>query len=64
MQERILVTGATGTLGRKVVARLLAGGHGVRAMSRRPRPAGDAERYEWAVADLTTGTESPTRWPM
>jgi uncharacterized protein YbjT (DUF2867 family) len=55
MQERILVTGATATLGREVVARLLASGHGVRVMSRRPRPAGDPQRYEWAVADLITG---------
>jgi uncharacterized protein YbjT (DUF2867 family) len=55
MRERILVTGATGTLGREVVARLLAGGHGVRVMSRRPRPAGDDRRYQWAVADLATG---------
>jgi uncharacterized protein YbjT (DUF2867 family) len=55
MQEPILVTGATGTLGREVVARLLAGGHGVRVMSRRPRPAGDTKEYEWAVADLTIG---------
>ncbi|TMR96822.1 SDR family oxidoreductase [Nonomuraea basaltis] len=55
MQERTLVTGATATLGREVVARLLAIGHGVRVMSRRPRPAEDPQHYEWAVADLTTG---------
>jgi uncharacterized protein YbjT (DUF2867 family) len=55
MQERILVTGATATLGRAVVARLLANGHDVRVTSRRPRPAEDLQNYEWAVADLTTG---------
>jgi uncharacterized protein YbjT (DUF2867 family) len=54
MDERILVTGGTGVLGRPVVARLLATGHeGVRAMSRRPRPADGGP--EWATADLQSG---------
>lgn len=47
----ILVTGGTGVLGRVVVRRLLAAGHEVRVMSRRPR-SGDASSV---VADLGTG---------
>jgi uncharacterized protein YbjT (DUF2867 family) len=38
MNQPILVTGGSGTLGRAVVARLLAAGHEVRVLSRRPRP--------------------------
>lgn len=54
MDERILVTGGTGVLGRPVVGRLLAAGHAeVRAMSRRPRPADGG--VEWVAADLRTG---------
>lgn len=51
----ILVTGATGTLGRRLVPRLLAGGHEVRALSRRPPPSGD-DRVAWVTGDLRTGT--------
>ncbi|MFI6758234.1 SDR family oxidoreductase [Micromonospora sp. NPDC050417] len=51
---RVLVTGASGTLGRKVVPNLTAAGHEVRGMSRRPRPGGDG--VEWVVADLGAGT--------
>ncbi|MCZ7433413.1 SDR family oxidoreductase [Streptomyces sp. WMMC1477] len=53
--SRILVTGATGVLGRPLVERLLADGAAVRVMSRRARPAGDGRRCEWRVADLETG---------
>ncbi|MFE5870955.1 SDR family oxidoreductase [Streptomyces roseifaciens] len=56
MNKPILVTGGTGTLGRAVVARLLADGLPVRVMSRRPRRAGDERPYEWAVCDLAKGT--------
>ncbi|MFC5149424.1 SDR family oxidoreductase [Streptomyces aureoversilis] len=56
MNKPILVTGGTGTLGRAVVARLLADGLPVRVMSRRPRRAGDDRPYEWAVCDLAKGT--------
>ncbi|MCQ8772952.1 SDR family oxidoreductase [Streptomyces telluris] len=56
MNKPILVTGGTGTLGRAVVARLLADGLPVRVMSRRPRPTGDDRPYEWAVCDLAKGT--------
>ncbi|WP_420112442.1 SDR family oxidoreductase [Pseudactinotalea sp.] len=52
-QNTILVTGATGMLGRAVVARLVAEGLTVRALSRHPRPATDA--VEWVVGDVATG---------
>lgn len=45
----VLVTGATGELGRALVERLRAAGHGVRVMSRRPGP-------DRVVADLSTGS--------
>jgi uncharacterized protein YbjT (DUF2867 family) len=38
MNQPILVTGGSGTLGRNVVDGLLAGGHQVRVLSRRPPP--------------------------
>ncbi|HET6743443.1 MAG TPA: NAD(P)H-binding protein [Kribbella sp.] len=44
----ILVTGGTGTLGRPTVARLRAGDHQVRVLSRKPGP-------DRVVADLSTG---------
>ncbi|WP_350275092.1 NAD(P)H-binding protein [Kribbella sp. HUAS MG21] len=50
---RILVTGATGMLGRAVVAELSAGGHTVAAMSRRVHRWQDAEPV---LADLAEGT--------
>lgn len=56
MDKPILVTGGTGTLGRPLVARLLADGVPVRVMSRRPRRADDDRPYEWAVCDLVHGT--------
>ncbi|WP_010202880.1 SDR family oxidoreductase [Salinibacterium sp. PAMC 21357] len=46
----ILVTGATGALGRPTVSLLTAAGHDVRALSRQPAP--DPARV---VADLSTG---------
>ncbi|RCW37643.1 uncharacterized protein YbjT (DUF2867 family) [Halopolyspora algeriensis] len=49
--QPILVTGATGTLGRAVTSRLLASGTEVRALSRRTQPA--SQSVEWAVADLS-----------
>ena len=55
MMTRILVTGGTGTLGRKVVRRSTSGGQVVRVLSRRPRPAGQPEEIEWAVGDLGSG---------
>jgi uncharacterized protein YbjT (DUF2867 family) len=51
--QPILVTGATGTLGRSLVPQLLGAGHGVRALSRKAHPPGAAG---WFVGDLSTGT--------
>lgn len=52
----VLVTGGTGSLGREVVAALLARGQQVRLASRRPRPPGDHGRYSWATVDFRTGS--------
>ena len=49
---KVLLTGATGSLGRPLLAALLAEGHDVRALSRRPQAAG---AVEWVVGDLRTG---------
>ncbi|MFG1942451.1 SDR family oxidoreductase [Nonomuraea sp. NPDC048826] len=49
----VVVTGASGRLGRAVTARLAAEGFEVRALSRTRRADGGGVR--WAVADLTTG---------
>jgi uncharacterized protein YbjT (DUF2867 family) len=49
----VLVTGGTGTLGRLVVARLVAAGCDVRVLSRHPQETADA--VEFAVGDLATG---------
>ncbi|WP_026360775.1 SDR family oxidoreductase [Amycolatopsis nigrescens] len=50
---RVLVTGATGRVGKVLVPALVKAGHQVRAMSRRSRP--ESGPVEWVVADLTTG---------
>jgi uncharacterized protein YbjT (DUF2867 family) len=50
--ETILVTGATGTLGREVVAQLLAAGKKVRAMTRNPAKAWMDERVELVRGDF------------
>lgn len=54
MDSVILVTGATGTLGRAVVRRLMADELPVRVLSRGPRPMGDRRPVEWVTGDLTT----------
>jgi uncharacterized protein YbjT (DUF2867 family) len=54
----ILVTGASGTLGRLLVPTLTRRGSGVRALSRRTRSGGGpggSGSFEWAVGDLGTG---------
>jgi uncharacterized protein YbjT (DUF2867 family) len=48
--ELIVVTGGTGGLGRRVVARLCAQGRGVRVLSRHPRDS--QEGVEYVVGDL------------
>lgn len=55
MTQPILVTGGSGTLGRSVVDRLLAGGHQVRVFSRRPRPAGAPATVGWVTGELVSG---------
>ena len=49
----ILVTGATGTVGREVVAQLLAAGEKVRALTRNPSRAQLDEQVELAAGDLS-----------
>src|SRR3954469_1484686 len=53
MSRSVLVTGATGTLGRKVVGEATAAGHHVRAMSRRSHVGYTG--VHWAQGDLLTG---------
>ncbi|MGW5973347.1 SDR family oxidoreductase [Streptomyces sp. NPDC055186] len=51
--QKILVTGATGTVGRQVVAELLARGHTVRALTRDPARASLPADVEVVRGDLT-----------
>jgi uncharacterized protein YbjT (DUF2867 family) len=54
MSRSVLITGATGTLGRHVVAEAAAAGHQVRALSRKNRTGRHGVR--WYRGDLRTGT--------
>lgn len=56
MTDPILVTGGTGTLGRVVVQRLLAGGHDVSVLSRARQPEAKRPPQTWHTGDLRTGT--------
>ncbi|MEV6393976.1 NAD(P)H-binding protein [Streptomyces sp. NPDC051907] len=51
--QKVLVTGATGSVGRQIVAELLARGHAVRALTRTPEKAGLPEGVEVVRGDLT-----------
>jgi uncharacterized protein YbjT (DUF2867 family) len=53
MARRVLITGATGTLGSRVLPVAVASGHGVSALSRRDHP--DSGEVRWRRADLLTG---------
>lgn len=61
MSTAILVTGGTGTLGRKLVRKLVAAGRDVRVLSRRDRPGIDPatpklpDWPDWYVGDLRSG---------
>jgi uncharacterized protein YbjT (DUF2867 family) len=54
MSRQLLVTGATGTLGRKVVGAATAAGHHVRAMSRRTHVGYTG--VHWSQGDLLNNT--------
>lgn len=53
MTRPVLVTGATGMLGRAVLTRLVAKGMPVRALSRHPQQ--HTEGVSWVTGDVTTG---------
>ena len=54
MAREVLVTGATGTLGRELVGAATAAGHHVRAMSRRSHVGYTG--VHWSQGDLLAGT--------
>ena len=53
MASQLLIAGATGTLGKRVVPAALAAGHHVRALSRRERT--DDSGTDWRKGDLLAG---------
>jgi uncharacterized protein YbjT (DUF2867 family) len=53
LMNRILITGATGTIGRQVVSQLLGAGLQVRALVRNPQAASLPPQVEVAAGDLT-----------
>ena len=52
---KVLITGATGSLGRHLVPAIRAPGHAVRIVSRGPRAASVPVEIEWAQADIISG---------
>ncbi|MCW3013104.1 MAG: NAD(P)-dependent oxidoreductase [Solirubrobacterales bacterium] len=56
--SRVLVTGATGFIGRGTLAPLVAAGHEVHAVSTRPAPASSYDGVAWHQADLLTDPEA------
>lgn len=50
---KVLVTGATGTLGHELLPKLVAAGHDVRGLSHRTQ--GSGKGIEWVRGDLSTG---------
>ena len=52
---RVLISGATGSLGRAILAAPAAADLQIRAQSRRVRPQNTPSAIEWARADLATG---------
>ncbi|GAB4578294.1 MAG: NAD(P)H-binding protein [Anaerolineales bacterium] len=55
MTSKILLTGGSGTLGRKLFPPLLKAGYSVRISSRGPRKGGIPAEVEWAQTSLETG---------
>lgn len=49
MKKHILITGATGTIGKKLISELHASGHTISILSRKPRPIKNAKVYVWDV---------------
>jgi uncharacterized protein YbjT (DUF2867 family) len=58
----ILVTGATGNVGRIVVERLVEAGERVRVITRRPETAVFPAGVEVGYGDLTDPATPPGRW--
>lgn len=54
-RQRVLITGATGTLGRAAVRAAQRAGWTVRAQSRHPRTRAPGDSVDWVTADLVTG---------
>lgn len=55
MTSKILITGGSGTLGRKLIPHLLKAGYSVRVSSRGERKANFFPAVEWAQTSLETG---------
>ena len=57
---QVLITGATGTLGHRVVGEATEAGHKVRALSRRDHVGYTG--VHWSQGDLLTGPASTPLW--